>query len=88
MFKFLLANLKGLPSYLVTIDLLLGQICKLTPLDNLYMFSGFIKFMSNEKNTVKVGEGEVKIYKSSEKKSERCSCKPPVRNRLCKEHGG
>ena len=52
------------------------------------MFSGFIKFMSNEKNTVKVGEGEVKIYKSSEKKSERCSCKPPVRNRLCKEHGG
>ena len=84
-----MSNLKGLPSYLVTIDLLLGQICKLTPLGNLYMFNAFIKFMTeSDKDSVKVGDGEVKIYKSSEKKSQRCSCKPPVRNRLCKEHGG
>ena len=53
------------------------------------MFTTFIKFMTDQdKDSVKVGEGEVKIYKSSEKKSQRCSCKPPVRNRLCKEHGG
>ena len=53
------------------------------------MFNGFIKFMTHhDKDSVKVGDGEVKIYKSIEKKSERCSCKPPIRDRLCKEHGG
>ena len=84
-----MSNLKGLPSYLVTVGFLLGQMCKLTLLGNLYMFNGFIKFMTqSDKDSVKVGDGEVKIYKSSEKKSQRCSCKPPVRNRLCKEHGG
>ena len=32
------------------------------------MFNGFIKFMTHhDKDSVKVGDGEVKIYKSSEK---------------------
>jgi|TARA_R110000824_G_scaffold72633_1_gene185255 hypothetical protein len=51
--------------------------------------------MSNEpeyeedEQLVSVAEGEVKIYKTTQKKSESgCICQPPVRNRLCELHGG
>ena len=44
---------------------------------------------THDEQLVQVGDGEVKIYKGSEKKSEDvCQCNPPVRNRLCRLHGG